>query len=139
MNAEGMILPETVIDVQDVEHQFSTARSFIYYMNRLSGEEWIREQQQDHTDLPAITLESIEEGVKFHDINTMLRNEHGRANYNAINDLMLCSEIDNYLLPDYGVSSVYQLTSEQREMMVEMIKRKYYISAAQAKRCLAIP
>ena len=139
MNAEGMILPETVIDVQDVEHQFSTARSFIYYMNRLSGEEWIREQQQDHTDLPAITLESIEEGVKFHDINTMLRNEHGRANYNAINDLMLCSEIDNYLLPDYRVSSVYQLTSEQREMMAEMIKRKYYISAAQAKRCLAIP
>ena len=107
-------------------------------MNRLSGEEWIREQQQDHTDLPAITLESIEEGVKFHDINTMLRNEHGRANYNAINDLMLCSEIDNYLLPYYGVSSVYQLTSEQREMMVEMIKRKYYVSAAQAKRCLAI-
>ena len=139
MNAKGMILPEAVIDVQDIEHQFSTARSFIYYMNRLSGEEWIREQQQDHTDLPAITLESIEEGVKFHDINTMLRNEHGRANYNAINDLMLCSEIDNYLLPDYVVSSVYQLTSEQREMMVEMIKRKYYVSAAQAKRCLAIP
>ena len=42
MNSEGMILPETVIDTQDIEHQFSTARSLLYYINRLSREEWIR-------------------------------------------------------------------------------------------------
>lgn len=138
MNSEGMILPETVIDAQDIEHQFSTARSFLYYMNRLSGEEWIREQQQDQTGFPAITLESIEEGVRFHDLNTMLRNEHGRANYAAMTDLMLCNEIDNTILHSYRVSSVYQLTIEQRENMVGYLRRKYSVPVPQAKRCLAI-
>ena len=138
MNSEGMILPETVIDAQDIEHQFSTARSFLYYMNRLSGEEWIREQQQDQTELPAITLESIEEGVRFHDLNTMLRNEHGRANYSAMTDIMLCHEIDNTKLPGYGVSSVYELSIGQRENMVGLLRRRYGVSVTQAKRCLAI-
>ena len=138
MSSEGMILPETVIDAQDIEHQFSTARSFLYYMNRLSGEEWIREQQQDKTGLPAITLESIEKGVRFHDLNTMLRNEHGRANYAAMTDLMLCHEIDNTILPEFGVSSVYQLTIEQRENMVGYLRRRYSVPVPQAKRCLAI-
>ena len=138
MNSEGMILPETVIDAQDIEHQFSTARSFLYYMNRLSGEEWIREQQQDQTELPAITLESIEEGVRFHDLNTMLRNEHGRANYSAMKDIILCHEIDNTILPGYGVSSVYQLSIGQRENMVGLLRRRYGVSVTQAKRCLAI-
>ena len=108
-------------------------------MNRLSGEEWIREQLQDQTTLPAITLESIEKGVMFHDINTMLRNEHGRANYAAMTDIVLCDEIDNVLLPPYGISSVYQLTTRQRENMVGFIKRRYNVHASQAKRCLAIP
>jgi REP element-mobilizing transposase RayT len=138
MSSEGMILAETVIDAQDIEHQFSTARSFLYYMNRLSGEEWIREQQQDKTGLPAITLESIEEGVRFHDLNTMLRNEHGRANYAAMTDLMLCHEIDNTTLPEFGVSSVYQLTIEQRENIVGYLRRRYSVPIPQAKRCLAI-
>lgn len=138
MSSEGMILPETVIDAQDIEHQFSTARSFLYYMNRLSGEEWIREQQQDQTGLPAITLESIEEGVRFHDLNTMLRNEHGRANYSAMTDIMLCHEIDNTIVPGYGVSSVYQLSIGQRENMVGLLRRRYGVSVTQAKRCLAI-
>ena len=138
MSSEGMILPETVIDAQDIEHQFSTARSFLYYMNRLSGEEWIREQQQDKTGLPAITLESIEKGVRFHDLNTMLRNEHGRANYAAMTDTMLCHEIDNAILPEFGVSSVYQLTIEQRENIVGYLRRRYSVPVLQAKRCLAI-
>ncbi len=107
-------------------------------MNRLSGEEWIREQLQDQTEFPAITLESIEEGVRFHDLNTMLRNEHGRANYSAMTDLMLCNEIDNSILSGYGVSSVYQLTIEQQENMVGDLMRRYSVPVHQAKRCLAI-
>ena len=138
MNDEGMILPETVIDALDVEHQFSTARSFLYYMNRLSGEEWIREQLQDQTNLPAITLDSIEEGGKLHDINTMLRNEHGRANYAAMTDILLCHEIDNIILPSYGLSSVYRLNIDQQTNLVELIKRKYCVPGSQAKRYLAI-
>lgn len=138
MNLEGMILPESVIDAQDVEHQFSTARSFLYYMNRLSGEEWSREQQQDPGNLPAITIESIEEGVRLNDINTMLRNEHGRANYTAMTDIMLCHEIDKVILPKYGIDSVYRLEDKQRKHMTEHIKRQYGIQASQVHRCMAM-
>ena len=138
MNLEGMILPESVIDSQDVEHQFSTARSFLYYMNRLSGEEWLREQQQDPGNLPAITIESIEEGVKLNDINTMLRNEHGRANYTAMTDIMLCHEIDKVILPKYGIDSIYRLEAKQRKYMTEYIKRQYGVPTSQVHRCMAI-
>ena len=138
MNSEGMILPETVIDAQDVEHQFSTARSFLYYMNRLSGEEWLREQQQDPGNLPAITIESIEEGVRLNDVNTMLRNEHGRANYTAMTDIILCHEIDKVILPKYGIDSVYRLEDKQRKHMTEHIKRQYGVPTSQVLRCMAI-
>ena len=138
MNSEGMILPESVIDAQDVEHQFSTARSFLYYMNRLSGEEWLREQQQDPGNIPAITIESIEEGVKFNDINSMFRNEHGRANYTAMTDIILCHEIDKVILPKYGIDSVYRLEDKQRKDITEHIKRQYGVTTSQVLRCMAI-
>ena len=73
-----------------------------------------------------------------HAFNTMLKNEHGRANYAAMTDLMLCNEIDNTILPGYGISSVYQLTIEQRENMVGYLRRRYSVPIPQAKRCLAI-
>ena len=44
MDITGLILPESVIDVADLEHQFSTARTFIYYMNRLTSDAWKSEQ-----------------------------------------------------------------------------------------------
>ena len=65
MDRHGMILPEYVIDVKDVEHQFSTARTFLYYMNRLSGEKWEAEQQEDNSTHPPITLKDIETGVIY--------------------------------------------------------------------------
>ena len=49
MDISGLILPESVIDIADMQHQFSTARSFMYYMNRISGEAWENEQREDRT------------------------------------------------------------------------------------------
>ena len=134
MSASGLILPESVIDVADVEHQFSTARSFLYYMNRISGESWEKEQQEDDTSMPPITLNDIERGVSLHDIRTMLVNEHGRANYHSVSDPQLCEEIDKVLLQ--GVRTVYELSREEKLEIAEMLHRKFRVSEDQIRRCL---
>ena len=134
MDASGLILPESVIDVADVEHQFSTARSFLYYMNRISGEAWEKEQMEDCTSMPPITLNEIEKGVALHDVRTMLTNEHGRANYHAVSDLQLCKEIDKVLLN--GERSVYQLSHKEKSHIAELLFREYRVSEEQVRRCL---
>lgn len=136
MNKSGMILPECVIDVADVEHQFSTARTFLYYMNRLSGEKWEKEQSQDSTAQKPITLADIEKINSNQDIKTLLANEHGRANYHAATDMLLCTEIDKVLIIKLGHKSVYSLSEQERERIAQYLIRKYHAPAPQIRRCL---
>ena len=135
MDGSGMILPQFAVDVADVEHQFSTARTFLYYMNRLSGENWEKEQMQDTTSCPLISLEKIESGVSYQDLRTMLKNEHGRSNYNAVTDLQLCHEIDSVVMP----RSVYDLSIEEKLRLGKHMSRQCYVSSAQIRRCLVLP
>ena len=132
MGSDGLILPESVVDVADLEHQFSTARTFLYYMNRLSGEGWVKEQLQDDTTTPPITLEHVEQGVAYQDIRTMLSNEHGRANYNAASDITLCESIDRLL----SGRSVYELEYRELARVAEDILRRFRVPTEQMKRCL---
>ena len=46
MTRSGVYLRDTVIDTAEVENMFVTPRSFLYYMNRISGEEWRKEQEK---------------------------------------------------------------------------------------------
>lgn len=133
MNKSGLILPESVIDVADVEHQFSTARTFMYYMNRLSGEAWEKEQQQDLLDIPPITLGQMEANVKHQDLKTMLANEHGRSNYNSTTDIQLCDIIDTLL----GDHSVYTIPINEIERIAQYLYATYHMSQEQINRCLA--
>ena len=133
MDASGLILPQSVIDVADVEHQFSTARTFLYYMNRLSGEAWEKEQLQDTVNAPPVTIEQIENTIRYQDLKTMLGNEHGRANYNAMNDIHVCDIIDKML----GDSSVYEVSQGEIERLAKYLRGTYHISQDQANRCLA--
>ena len=133
MDASGLILPQSVIDIADVEHQFSTARTFLYYMNRLSGEAWEKEQLQDAVNAPPVTIEQIESIIRYQDLKTMLGNEHGRANYNAINDIQVCDIIDKMLVD----SSVYEVSQDEIERMAKYLRGTYHISQDQANRCLA--
>ena len=132
MDSNGLILPESVVDVADMEHQFSTARTFLYYMNRLSGDGWAKEQLQDDTSMPPITLEHVEHGIAYQDMRTMLSNEHGRANYNAVSDISLCETIDRYL----AGRSIYELDDSELIKVREYAFRKFHVSAEQLKRCL---
>ena len=132
MDTSGLILPESVIDVADMEHQFSTARTFLYYMNRLSGENWMKEQLQDDTQTPPVTLEDMELGITCQDTKTMLINEHGRTNYNAISDITLCETIDNFL----SERTIYELTEKELVAVADYLTREYRITTEQLKRCL---
>ena len=139
MDMTGMLLPECVIDVEDVEHLFTTARSYLYYMNRLSGKKWEEEQAADGMGQLPITIESIEHGVGLNDIRTMLNNEFGKANYNAVSDITLCELIDGECLSMHGGGTIYELDSDVRMKMAESLVRKRRLPMTQVCRCLAIP
>lgn len=138
MTRNGMIHHRSVIDFADVEHQFSTARTFLYYMNRLSGEKWEMEQSQDAISLPPITLHTIENGITYQDIRAMLVNEHGRSNYDAISDEGLCQDIDLVILPSFGRKSIYALTFEEKKQIARHLLRRHHASMAQIARCLGM-
>ena len=138
MDKSGMILPKCAIDVADVEHQFSTARSFLYYMNRLSGEKWEKEQSHDSNGQKPITLSDIENENTCQDIRTLLANEYGRSNYNAVTDIQLCEEIDTDIVPRLGKRSVYELTQQEKKQIAHFLMRKYHVPAVQVRRCLAL-
>ena len=132
MGVSGLILPQSVIDVADVEHQFSTARTFLYSMNRLSGEAWEKEQLQDAVNIPPVTIEQIESTIRYQNLKTMLGNEHGRANYKTTNDIQLCGVIDKLL----GESSVYEISQDEIKRITRHLHDSYRISQDQANRCL---
>lgn len=139
MGSDGLILMEDVVDTADVEHLFGSARAFLYYMNRLSGEEWQREQAKDASGKsPIITLDLIEKGVRGQSVEQMLRHEHGRSRYDRMGDLEVCRLIDRDILPSIGKDSVYQLTQTEKLHLAREICNDFKLSQDLVKRCLAI-
>lgn len=136
MDATGLILPETIIDIADLEHLFASARSYIYYMNRLTGEDWEKEQGKDNNGHPPVKLSDIEQGTTNDDIRTLLGNEHGRASYKTMTDINLCSILDTELIPALGVASVYCMSEEQSLKTAQYIYHKYRLPKEQISRCL---
>ena len=137
-NPDGLILAENIVDVADLEHQFSTARSYIYYMNRLSGETWEKEQSNDGLDPPPIQIQDIEYGVKCAATQQLLANEHGRHNQNVIHDIELCRIIDRLLNDRFDGKTVYQLSAQQVQQAATFLKSRYHIGKEQTERCLAM-
>ena len=116
---------------------FVTPRSFLYYMNRISGEEWKKEQEKDENQQPPVTLDVIEKGINLQSVDRMLINESGRHKYRSLSDIDLCTIVDTEVLPNVGKVSVYELTSSEREAIIRHLCQAYSISEAQARRCLA--
>ena len=136
MDKSGLLLRESVLDVRQVEYFYNTPRNYLFYMNRLSGEEWEKEQMKEEGEI--FTLETIESGVRMNDISSMLRSEHGRENYGIMSDLQLCKLIDEHILPEYGVQSVYQLDSRYRKDIANGLWQKYRLSRDKIERCLVL-
>ena len=137
MDKNGLLLREDVIDIADVQHLFGTPRAYLYYMNRLSGEEWQKEQEKDNNVSP-ITISTIEKGTTDQKLEQMLRNEHGRNDYRKMGDISLCELIDKQILAELGKESVYLLTPAEKQKIAQYLHQHYRLPETQIKRCLAI-
>lgn len=138
MNDKGMFLRESVLDIVQVENMFATPRSFDYYMGRKTSEDWHKEQSKDNIDNPPVKLEAIEYGVNSHSLERMLINENGRCDYRNMSDIDVCTVVDHQILPSIGKSSVYQLTSKEKEGIAEILFKTYHIGSDMIRRCLVM-
>ena len=138
MNDKGMFLRECVLDIVQVENMFATPRSFDYYMGRKTSEDWHKEQSKDNIDNPPVKLEAIEYGVNSHSLERMLINENGRCDYRKMSDIDVCTLVDHQILPSIGKSSVYQLTSKEKEGIAEILFKTYHIGSDMIRRCLVM-
>lgn len=139
MDRNGMLLRSCFENLQMLEHYYRTPRCFDYYMSRLSGEEWQREQQQDQTEDRPITLEVLEPTSEHESLARMLAGEKGH-NYSPshLSDQDICRLVDDEYVPSYHVDSVYRLSREQRIRIGDDIVRRLRVAPAQARRCLAL-
>ena len=138
MTASGVFLRESVLDIPQVENLFVSPRAFNWHMTRKSSEEWELEQGRDNNSLPPINLSVIEKGINITSPDEMLINENGKSNYRRPSDMDVCSEIDNYILPKYSKSSIYQLSRQEKQQIAEYLYRTLHIGESQIKRCLAM-
>ena len=138
MSKSGIFLRETVLDIPQVENLFVSPRSFNYYMSRKSSEEWEAEQQRDGNNRSIINLFSIERGITLQDINQMVLNEAGKADYRKISDIELCTELDALARDKYGRHSVYQLTDKEKIQIAENLYNNRHINEKQIRRGLAM-
>ena len=139
MDRNGMLIRECFENLPMVEHYYRTPRCFDYYMSRLSGEEWQREQQQDPTSDRPVTLDRLEPASQHDSLARMLASEKGH-NYSPsrCSDQDLCRIIDEEYVPGYHRLSVYQLSQDQRVRIGEDLVRRLHLAPSQARRCLAL-
>ena len=138
MSTSGVFLRESVLDIPQVENLFVTPRMFNFYMSRKSSEEWEAEQSKDQNNSPLINIQTIERGVNTDPIEKLLVFENGKADYRKLSDIDLCTEIDRNILPKYGKTSVYHLSSTEKTLIANHLHNNLHLSAAQIRRCLAM-
>lgn len=145
MDASGLLLREDVIDTSLVEAYYATPRNYLFQMNRIGDEMSRKEQQEERSSSPVITLELLEQGVPDTDIAQLLRNESGKHNPQLISDLELCSLIDEMLLPKYYPGqTIYEASLSQRADLYNRIWKGLWASRhkrtndAQLRRCLCL-
>ena len=138
MNKSGVFLRESVLDIPQVENLFVTPRMFNFYMSRKSSEEWEAEQSKDQNNSQLINIQSIERGVNTDPLEKLLVFENGKADYRKLSDIDLCVEIDRNILPKYEKTSVYHLSSEEKNHIANHLYNSLHINTAQIRRCLAM-
>ena len=137
---QGVISRDTFQEIRLAESWYGTPTNYIYNMNRRTTEDWIKEQEKDDVASDPITLKIIEKGVQFDSESDMLKNEMGgRASVVNMNDLEVCSVVDNDILGRYKTKSIYQLNDKRRCQIALELINDCHINAIQAARCVAIP
>lgn len=149
MDSNGVFLRSTFMDLQKVEILYRTPRSYITNLNRLTSEEWLKEQDKDSESLgyeaPRIDLTRIERRIDTKGMETLLKNERGYTFYDhPVSDIDVCKIIDNDYVPTMKVNrkraqSIYQLSESQRLLIAEEICHIYHIPASQIRRTVILP
>lgn len=137
MNADGVFVRRSFMEIRRAEQFYATPRNFLYQMNRLTDEDWIRDQEKDRTGKP-ITLEAVEPGYENR-IAQLLQNENARKfSRTRLQDMDVCRLIDRDILPGCGVASVYQLSGSQKQRIARTLFYEHHLPEAQIRRCLAM-
>lgn len=143
MDTSGLLLREDVIDTAQVESFYATPRNYLYQMNKIGDEMSVKEQQQEESTTPIITMAVMEPGYSHEEIGRLLQNEKGRYDPHMITDLELCAVIDDACLPKYFKgATLYELSRQQRIWLCNLLwknlwhRRRKRATEAQLKRCL---
>ena len=139
MSLEGVFARESFEEIQLVESLYVTPRSFLYNMNRLSGEEWMKDQERDGTGIEPVTLQNMEVGYSESEMSRMLKAEKGHSFMNmGADDLTLCNVVDNHIIRRFGKESVYDLSLSQKRKAAETLCHELKASPTQASRILVM-
>lgn len=120
MESIGTFKYECFTNVVQTEVLYGTVRNFIYCMSRLSGEEWLKEQESDNNSCKPITLEEFEKPVCGDNSALLYRNEKSRNRSHVIQDLELCKIIDTMIREHFGDS----LSNEYAEYPAQRLPAK---------------
>ena len=138
LNASGVFLRESVLDIPQMENLFVTPRSFNYYMTRKSSEEWEREQEKDNISELPINIKQVERNINLNTPEEMLYFEAGKADYRKMTDIELCTIINRIVREQYQKQSVYQLDFREQKQLAEHLYYTYRLNSSQIKRCLVM-
>lgn len=137
MNAQGVFVRSSFMEIRRAEQFYTTPRNYLYQMNRLTDESWTADQIKDATSKP-ITLADVEPADE-HSIAQMLNNENGRNySHTRLQDMDVCRLIDKDLLLSYGVSSVYHLSTTQKQRIFRTLYYDFRLPEHQIRRCLVL-
>lgn len=156
MDTSGLLLREDIIDTRYVEELYISPKNFLFQMNRNSDDSWIKDQSEEDSISPIITLDKIEPGVADFDISSLIANEKGRPNKSWMHDMELCQLIDNEYVPRYFSNAerhtVYDLSDDKRADLANQVYAYFesmrwnrkpgvpvmYITKEQLDRCAVI-
>lgn len=137
MDSSGVFTRGSVEQIRQAEAYFVTPRNFLFDMNRLSREDWLKIQDEDEVKTDRITLNAMEPPFGTEEVARMLNNESGRnARNTGWSDLDVCALIDGEYVPHYRKPSVYQLTESQKDQIARELCYGHKVSKKQINRCL---
>lgn len=136
MTSSGIFTRRSVEQIRQAEAYFVTPRNFLYDMNRLSREEWLKVQDEDHNTADRITLNGMEPQHNTEEVARMFANEYGRNARQGYSDLEVCSLIDEEYMRRFRKSSVYQLSESQKDAIARDLYYGHKVSKSQINRCL---
>lgn len=137
MTEDGMFARDSFTQTRQVELGYFNVRTFLYFMNGPSSEEWRKSQEQDNNEREPITLGMIEGVTAKEVLQRMYNNERGSATNERMTDLDVCTLIDNeYVRGRYGEVSVYTLSDDRKFEIATELNNDYHLPKDKIRRCL---